>query len=87
MSTEREETLIAGTIVFMAGEPWELRGEVKARHIPPFKCPHCGSGKGTWFDRSTAIDNDGNEIPEETFPDRCSDCGKNVAAPASYYNR
>lgn len=82
---EREEILQSGTIVFMAGEPWVLQADVRATLIPPFKCPHCGSTKGTWFDRSCTLGPDGEEVPEESFPDRCEDCGKNVNAPASYY--
>lgn len=43
---------------------------------PPFKCPHCGGTKGTWFDRSFSVDSDGNEI--EPMCDRCEECGKRV---------
>lgn len=48
-----------------------------------FRCPHCGSTKGTWFDRSFVLDSQGNEVPEESFPDRCLDCGKNVTNDGS----
>lgn len=39
----------------------------------PYACPHCGSPKGTWFDRSFSVDNEGNEI--EPMGNRCEDCG------------
>ena len=71
-----EETLQAGTVVFIAGEPWELKADVKAALIPPFKCQHCGGSKGTWFDRSYTVDKEGNTI--EPMCDRCEECGKRV---------
>lgn len=57
----------------------------RIKMVDDWECPHCGSSKGTWFDRSAMLDGEGNEVKYETFPDRCEDCGKNVAAPPSYY--
>ena len=51
-----------------------------------YKCPHCGSTKGIWFDRSFSLDSEGNEIPEESFANRCESCGKNIDASPEYYN-
>lgn len=51
-----------------------------------YNCPHCFSDKDTWFDRSCLHDEYGNELEYECFADRCSDCGRNVNAPRSYYN-
>ena len=48
-------------------------------------CPHCFSSADTWFDRSCTHDENGNALPYEDFPFRCSDCGRNVDAPRSYY--
>lgn len=50
-----------------------------------YKCPHCGSTKGTWFDRSFSFDLEGNEIPEESFVNRCESCGKNIDVSPKYY--
>lgn len=41
-----------------------------------FVCPHCGSSKGTWFDRSFTMDHEGKEI--EPMGNRCEDCGRLV---------
>ncbi len=70
------ETLQAGTIVMIAGEPWVLKADVLAAKIPEWKCPHCGGATGTWFDRSYTMDGKGIEV--EGMSDRCSDCGKRV---------
>lgn len=35
----------------------------------PWRCPHCGSDKGTWFSRT------------EPMGDICEDCGKDVDEP------
>lgn len=48
-------------------------------------CHHCFSTADTWFDRSCAHDANGKSLPYEEFPFRCSDCGRNVDAPRSYY--
>lgn len=48
-------------------------------------CPHCFSQADTWFDRSCMHDENGKPLPYEEFPFRCSDCGRNVDAPRSYY--
>jgi hypothetical protein len=48
-------------------------------------CPHCFSQADVWFDRSSMQDENGNSLPYEEFPFRCSDCGRNVDAPRSYY--
>lgn len=52
-----------------------------------YACPHCGSTKGTWFDRSVIYDAQGNPLEYEEFPNRCESCGRNVDAPTSYYVR
>lgn len=70
------ETLQIGTIVFIAGEPWELLADVPARLIQPFRCPHCGGTTGSWFDRSFVVDAAGNELEPMCY--RCSDCGKRL---------
>ena len=41
-----------------------------------FSCPHCGSSKETWFDRSFTMDHEGKEI--EPMGNRCEDCGRLV---------
>jgi hypothetical protein len=43
-----------------------------------WKCPHCGSTTGHWFDRSFAILPDGTE---EGMKERCSSCGKDIDEP------
>jgi hypothetical protein len=48
-------------------------------------CPHCGGTSGTWFDRCSILDEQGNPLKYEEFPTRCEDCGKNVNAPKDYY--
>jgi hypothetical protein len=48
-------------------------------------CPHCFSQADVWFDRSCMHDENGKAFPYEEFPFRCSDCGRNVDAPRSYY--
>lgn len=48
-------------------------------------CPHCFSNSDVWFDRSCMHDENGKALPYEEFPFRCSDCGRNVDAPRSYY--
>lgn len=40
---------------------------VHSSYEPDFECPHCGSTKGTWFDRT------------EPMANRCEDCGKDVS--------
>ena len=52
-----------------------------------FKCPHCDSKNGTWFDRSATLDNNGKELKYESFAERCNSCGKNVNAPKKYYEK
>ena len=49
-------------------------------------CPHCNSTADTWFDRSITYDSNGTPLEYEEFATRCSDCGRNVDAPSSYYN-
>lgn len=73
-------------------EPKNLRSSDEAEMLnatatssDAWRCPHCGSEKGIWFDRSFMIDSKGDEVPEESFPDRCLDCGRNIDAPPSYY--
>lgn len=51
-----------------------------------YNCPHCFSVADTWFDRSSVyLPEDGEIMEYENFPFRCSDCGRNVDAPRSYY--
>lgn len=43
--------------------------------IESFVCPHCGSAKDPWFDRTVCLRDDGTEGMAEI----CSDCGKEVS--------
>ncbi len=76
MSAEQEETFGEGTIVSVAGDFWVLQAPVRAKLIPPFKCPHCGGTEGAWFDRSYTVDAEGNTV--EPMCDRCCQCGKRL---------
>lgn len=53
-------------------------------------CPHCGSEKDFWFDRSmiSYIVCEGvRHNVEDDMAFRCVDCGKDVGRDPSYYNK